>query len=490
MEADLGNATEARQRLEALENAAAARGDALIQLYVCRQLLIQLDDEESPMPEGNQEAALLEMLQSYRSRGIRRGEPSVYRLYARFLASEGRLPEAIAMVRQAANLSEQFGWHLHLPRLWMMSADWHSELGQESEAAALWKRIDGLLEAHKDFPEKRCLEVLLAKMQSLASHKKMAAAKAVYEQAAKLVAASSLTAFQVEAFKALDLKALFQLDDDEASAGAVKPVAWADLQPLAVRSVALPGLNASAVYLLSNPGVLPVSGCLTATDPIESSIWREEKGDWALGLKDQAGKSSVRSPVITCEPGQSVSVSLEHAATVEGRLATCELGWQPAVNGKTEGNGVSQWDFGGRTEDGVRVHAALASVTRRNAFYAVPVPQFVQSLATLGQDSQPQNYRLKASSPCWIELSNAADEVLGIDANGNGLFEDVGDVLEADRDANGFPDVALDASRNSQELIIFNVYPSAATSDEPIRLEFQLLSDSGDWETVSISQLK
>jgi hypothetical protein len=87
-------------------------------------------------------------------------------------------------------------------------------------------------------------------------------------------------------------------------------------------------------------------------------------------------------------------------------------------------------------------------------------------------------------------LSNAADEVLGIDANGNGLFEDVGDVLEADRDANGFPDVALDASRNSQELIIFNVYPSAATSDEPIRLEFQLLSDSGDWETVSISQLK
>jgi hypothetical protein len=194
--------------------------------------------------------------------------------------------------------------------------------------------------------------------------------------------------------------------------------------------------------------------------------------------------------VITCEPGQSVSVSLEHAATVEGRLATCELGWQPAVNGKTEGNGVSQWDFGGRTEDGVRVHAALASVTRRNAFYAVPVPQFVQSLATLGQDSQPQNYRLKASSPCWIELSNAADEVLGIDANGNGLFEDVGDVLEADRDANGFPDVALDASRNSQELIIFNVYPSAATSDEPIRLEFQLLSDSGDWETVSISQLK
>ncbi len=164
MEADLGNATEARQRLEALENAAAARGDALIQLYVCRQLLIQLDDEESPMPEGNQEAALLEMLQSYRSRGIRRGEPSVYRLYARFLASEGRLPEAIAMVRQAANLSEQFGWHLHLPRLWMMSADWHSELGQESEAAALWKRIDGLLEAHKDFPEKRCLEVLLAKM--------------------------------------------------------------------------------------------------------------------------------------------------------------------------------------------------------------------------------------------------------------------------------------------------------------------------------------
>ncbi len=47
------------------------------------------------------------------------------------------------------------------------------------------------------------------------------------------------------------------------------------------------------------------------------------------------------------------------------------------VNMKTQGNRVSQWDYGGRTEDGVRVHAALASVTLRNAFHAVPVPQFV-----------------------------------------------------------------------------------------------------------------
>ncbi|MCH1502188.1 hypothetical protein OAV21_00095 [bacterium] len=30
------------------------------------------------------------------------------------------------------------------------------------------------------------------------------------------------------------------------------------------------------------------------------------------------------------------------------------------VNMKTQGNRVSQWNYGGRTEDGVRVHAALA----------------------------------------------------------------------------------------------------------------------------------
>ncbi len=30
------------------------------------------------------------------------------------------------------------------------------------------------------------------------------------------------------------------------------------------------------------------------------------------------------------------------------------------VNVKTQGNWVSQWNYGGRTEDGVRVHAALA----------------------------------------------------------------------------------------------------------------------------------
>ncbi len=54
----------------------------------------------------------------------------------------------------------------------------------------------------------------------------------------------------------------------------------------------------------------------------------------------------------------------------------------------------------------------------------------------------------------------------------------------------GFPDVALNASKNSQELIIFNFYPNAATSDKPINLAFQLPSDFRNWETVSISQLK
>ncbi|MCH1502187.1 hypothetical protein OAN94_00170 [Verrucomicrobiales bacterium] len=66
----------------------------------------------------------------------------------------------------------------------------------------------------------------------------------------------------------------------------------------------------------------------------------------------------------------------------------------------------------------------------------------------------------------------------------------MGDIFEADRDTNGFPDVALNASKNSQELIIFNVYPNAATSDKPINLAFQLPSDFRNWETVSISQLK
>lgn len=87
-------------------------------------------------------------------------------------------------------------------------------------------------------------------------------------------------------------------------------------------------------------------------------------------------------------------------------------------------------------------------------------------------------------------MANDANQVFGIDVDGNGLFEDVGDIFEADRDTNGFPDVALNASKNSQELIIFNVYPNAATSDKPINLAFQLPSDFRNWETVSISQLK
>jgi tetratricopeptide (TPR) repeat protein len=140
--------------LEKLNDQAAARGDSLIQLYVRRQLLLQ-DEEEDRGSKGSREAGYLEMLEFYRNRGIRRGEPTAYREYARFLARDGRYGEAIAMIRQAAKLTESFGWHLHLPRLWIAQAEWHQHLGQNDEAVALWKRVDDLLRIRHDFSEKR-----------------------------------------------------------------------------------------------------------------------------------------------------------------------------------------------------------------------------------------------------------------------------------------------------------------------------------------------
>ncbi len=482
MKHELGECDAAREQVEKLNDLAAARGDALIQLYARRQLLLQRESDQG----DSEDQDFLDLLAEYRERGVRRGEPTVYRAYARHLARNHRFDEAIAIMRQAARLTESFGWHLHLPQHWIALAEWHQRLGQTEASRAVWKGIDQCLATHSDFSEKRLLEIELARVEWLASLGQTKEALHVYGDAKRFVRQSSLSDFQKTAFDVLDIEAVIA-SSQPSEKTMESPRGWADLQPLAVRSQAFPDAPAEAVYVLSNAGTLAVSGTLQLEGPIIDSQWDADSGRWLLDLEAGKRDRNLESPAFECLPGESVMVRLRHQASNEQELADLSLTWH--ADGKTVplGNDVSTWEFGGFETDTVKVTAGTSNTVRRNAFYAVPVPQIIQ-----WREEGPgrRNVRLKATAPCRLEVVDEAGELLAIDANGNGSHDDPGDLLIRDQDANGDLDVERPSDDSPRStVLIYHAYPNAEIS-EPIELHLLLLSESGEWETASVSLLQ
>lgn len=135
-----GMESEATAKVTALSNDKSLND--VERLHLMRTLLIE---DEDFADENASDADFETLLHDYRNRGALRSLPTTYREYGFFLERAGRVREALAMVRTAAELTEEAGWELHLPPLWHVLASMHDALGEHEEAAAWWVRIDALL---------------------------------------------------------------------------------------------------------------------------------------------------------------------------------------------------------------------------------------------------------------------------------------------------------------------------------------------------------
>lgn len=128
-----------------------------------------------------------------------------------------------------------------------------------------------------------------------------------------------------------------------------------------------------------------------------------------------------------------------------------------------------------------------ASLADDNPFYAISLFHDIY-FRDVGKTLA--NFRVQTSEPCRIEIIDAfSHQLLAIDANGDGDFEDIGDALYADSNGDGYPDLKLSSTEDTKQIELA-VFPQFKNNREKREIEISLSFQShGVWKTQAIDRL-
>ena len=87
-----------------------------------------------------------------------------------------------------------------------------------------------------------------------------------------------------------------------------------------------------------------------------------------------------------------------------------------------------------------------------------------------------------------IESYNAATgKLLSVDANGDGDFEDRGDLIVADDNRNSWPDLVFEQNQKLSSLVMYVQPCEPTTADIELTIRIQV---NGAWQTDAIDVIK
>lgn len=425
------------------------------------------------------EQGFIRLLEDTRARGIKRAEPTLYREYACLLADLGRHREAAQMQRQAVTLSRAFGWHLHLPNLLMTFADYLYSMGDMAGMEAAWAEIDQLMAARSDMPPEHVLEVMVGRMKLLRRRGDETAIRAVFARATEFAKASGIPDYLAQGLRQ------FPLD----GAVEVKPAgqaeqAMVDLQPIVMSTHVQEGESARGRFTVSNPGDRGISGRLAVRGPDAalSNLPEVRALRVALGNGPEPDREVTRD--ISLGAGEQVVVYLDVQAVTAHKLKAA-VGWRPAAGGEAQ---TGEWSC---TGDGSEAQVAVvnANLARDNPFYSVPL---YHEIYHRGAGGGIEDFRIRVSASAHVEfVEEGSGRILAVDRGGDGAFDGEGDVVTADANRNGFPDIQFDGSKDvaAVELRVYCLAAEpAAYGEEGISLFFEVRSESG-WVVLAEDRL-
>jgi hypothetical protein len=369
------------------------------------------------------EAELQAVLQNTRDWGRKIDEGELYSLYARFLDQSGRLGEALAMQREAVRLARAFDLFPKLPgelaRLSVLLARSGDATGTDAAAAEA-----GELAANKErIPPRIAKEV------------------------------TDLLTTRVP----------------PASGNPAPPKIATDLQPLRSLVIPVKGRPLRGKLTLTNPSAQAVEGTLAFDGIPADATWDAGTGE-ALVKLGTAG--SDRLSKVRIEPGSFALIELSALpdAISKGTLTTV---WSSP--GQPDRQSV--WSFD-PAEEGISSAVIEAGEFKSNPFYSIPIHHhFMQA----GDSKLPANFRITAAAAARVELYDAGDRLIAVDANGNGSFGESGDSLFSDTDADGTPDFTAPDSEISFRI---QVYPSAEIPAGGLSLKLES-KIAGQWIAVA-----
>ncbi|MEO5716782.1 MAG: hypothetical protein ABIT37_25105 [Luteolibacter sp.] len=409
MELDLRQSQEALDALKADAKKQNALGQFLESAYADRDSLVS----RAESGEANLDPEFIALLAKMRAQGNKRGEPNLYKEYGSYLMTRNRPSEATPLFQEALRLKRSFGLILHEPALLSSIFNARIASGDIDGAKGTLAELDAFITRYeKELPAARRVLAEIFRASALGKLGEKDAAKASLALARRL--AVDLPEYR---------RRLLQPDQEE---GIINPDKTAPpattvatrlrIQPLEVVTVIAPKMEAHTRFVLTNPNPAGVRGLWLITGP---GAVATTAGD----VHFTAGKPDATLPVAQAVPsgGESViMVAMTAADSIDA--AKVSVVWrQPGVADSE----ASTWNVQWSADNAGRV-VLDASQIEANPFRSISL--FHEMAVPIGEITGIP-FRLKSPVPLRFEYYDpATQELLAIDANGNGDFTETGDL--------------------------------------------------------------
>jgi tetratricopeptide (TPR) repeat protein len=399
-----------------------------------RDMKFEVDSEwcrhrvDTGLTEGV-EAILINLLKIAREGGLKQREIELYETYARLLVALGRYEDALVIQRELIRLLKSFDLFPRLPGALHYLAGIHSLLGERDKAAAEIKEANSELDNSK-LPE------------------------------------SSKTR----------LRKVIEEPLPGASDNHKPKETNVDLQPQRSMMVPLEGLPARGLFTLTNHTGKEVSGVIRFLG--EGLAYRENQAEMiGLDVSVPGGRAELARQV-TIPAGDFIAIDLSRSPGAADN-AKVSIIWSP----KTGESQTAEWTAE-PAEKGVSIAITDASQYLNNPFYLIPMYHLLQYKDAFAQVA---DVRVIASYPTRIELYDQDDELIFVDADGDGEFNSEGDMISKDVNRNSRGDLTLEATRQEMRFRLF-VRPAEVKPGQELSLNLQLFQQ-GEWVTHSTDRL-
>ncbi len=425
--------------------------------------------------EKNLDSDFHAMLLEVRRQGNKRGEPTIYRDYGRFLLVNKRPSEALQMYREALRLTRTFGWTFHEAPLLTCLIECYYEMSDRAGMIAAMRELENYLSMHPELPMDRRFSAFTSlalfwselgeveKMQ-LAWDKASEAAKHIPEYQTRWVTPAHKQ-------KILDAKGKFIGTQNDAAPKL-------DVQPSGLTSQGHGKDSIRAHFSLTNATARAIQGHWIITGAAVSvnhhgKTWNSENATTTLRIPDRiaAGDVAAIVPQVSAPASSSASVqvSWENEAQAAGKPSLWELRW-----GETA---ASQMILD-------------ASLLTSNPFRSLSL---YHEVAILPHSAAFLPCRIKCSVPLRLEYYEfSSKELLAIDANGNGNISEEGDLHLVSKEGLAAAMLPLPATRKQTrlEVKLYSIDGKAPNpSGEEILLTIEVFRDNV-WVAEAISKLK
>ncbi|NWK55985.1 hypothetical protein HW115_10200 [Verrucomicrobiaceae bacterium N1E253] len=253
-----------------------------------------------------------------------------------------------------------------------------------------------------------------------------------------------------------------------------------DIQPLTSLTVALPETEAYGRFYLTNPTLNDKQGEIQLKGPIVKYEWKK---DSVLFVTTRSGHSlQTLNQTLRLSPGANCVVDIKAEAVMDDQEGELICSWVE----EGEPLASSKWVWkSSSAHSSTRVIDAHELVT--NPFYLIPIHHIIQR--PVDEESQKQvDFKIEASADMRIEVyDEASNQLICVDANGDGDFNDKGDLVHQDLNGNHWPDFAFPDGETRAAIVMYVVPGNGEKKERELSIS---ILDKGGWRQDAVDLIR